>query len=75
MYEYVENIEQLKENYPGITLISVTQKIATAEHFDQIIVLMEGEIVASGVHSDLMQHSPEYIQIFNSQQSTSNYEL
>ena len=68
-------LNNLKENYPGITLISVTQKIATAEHFDQIVVLMEGEIVASGVHNDLMQQSPEYIQIFNSQQSTSNYEL
>lgn len=68
-------LNNLKENYPGITLISVTQKIATAEHFDQIVVLMEGEIVASGVHKDLMQQSPEYIQIFNSQQSTSNYEL
>ncbi|MEP7108188.1 MAG: ABC transporter ATP-binding protein [Ferruginibacter sp.] len=68
-------LKNLRENYPGITLISVTQKIATAEHFDQIIVLMEGEIVATGVHSGLMKQSPEYIQIFNSQQSTSNYEL
>lgn len=68
-------LKNLRENYPGITLISVTQKIATAGNFDQIIVLMEGEIVATGVHADLMKQSPEYIQIFNSQQSTSNYEL
>lgn len=68
-------LENLKKNYPGITLISVTQKIATASLFDQIIVLMEGEIVASGIHSQLMKESPEYVQIFNSQQSTSNYEL
>lgn len=68
-------LKNLRQNYPGITLISVTQKIATAEHFDQIIVLMDGEIVATGLHSELMKKSPEYIQIFNSQQSTSNYEL
>lgn len=68
-------LKNLRKNYPGITLISVTQKIATAENFDRIIVLMEGEIVATGVHSELMKQSPEYIQIFNSQQSTSNYEL
>jgi ATP-binding cassette, subfamily B, bacterial len=68
-------LNNLKENYPGITLISVTQKIATAEHFDQIMVLMEGEIVARGVHQDLLHQSPEYIQILNSQKSTSNYEL
>ncbi len=68
-------LKNLRENYPGITLISVTQKIATAGNFDKIIVLMEGEIVATGVHNELMKQSPEYIQIFNSQQSTSNYEL
>jgi ATP-binding cassette subfamily B protein len=37
--------------------------------------LMEGEIIASGKHDELMHSSPEYVQIFNSQQSTSNYEL
>jgi ATP-binding cassette subfamily B protein len=68
-------LENLQKNYPGITLVSVTQKIATAASFDQIIVLMEGEIVATGVHDTLMKESPEYVQIFNSQQSTSNYEL
>ena len=35
---------------------------------------MQGEIVASGKHDELMHSSPEYVQIFNSQQSTSNYE-
>jgi len=68
-------LNNLRQNYPGITLISVTQKIATAELFDQIIVLMEGEIVARGVHQDLLKQSLEYVQIYNSQQSTSNYEL
>ncbi len=68
-------LKNLQNNYPGITLISVTQKISTVEHFDQIIVLMQGEIVATGKHADLMKQSAEYIQIFNSQQSTSNYEL
>ena len=68
-------LENLRNNYPGITLISVTQKIAAVEQFDQIIVLMEGEIVATGTHATLIKQSPEYIQIFQSQQSTSNYEL
>lgn len=68
-------LQNVKKNYPGITLISVTQKIASAEHFDKIIVLMEGEVVATGIHSELMATSPEYVQIYNSQQSTSNYEL
>jgi len=64
----------VQKNYPGLTLISVTQKISAVEHYDKIIVLMQGEIVGSGKHDELMHSSPEYVQIFNSQQSTSNYE-
>jgi ATP-binding cassette subfamily B protein len=64
----------IQKNYPGLTLISVTQKIASVEHYDQIILLMQGEIVARGIHDDLMHTSTDYVQIFNSQQSTSNYE-
>ncbi len=68
-------LQNVQRNYPGLTLISVTQKIASVEHYDQIILLMEGEIVGIGKHDELMQTSTEYVQIFNSQQSTSNYEL
>ena len=68
----LKNVEQ---NYPGITLISVTQKIASVEHYDQIILLMEGEVLASGTHQHLMETSPEYVQVYNSQRSTSHYEL
>ena len=68
-------LANVQKHYPGLTLISVTQKIASVEHYDLIILLMEGEIVATGKHDELMQSSPEYVQIFNSQQSTSNYEL
>lgn len=67
-------LANVQKNYPGLTLISVTQKIGAVEHYDQIIVLTQGEIVASGTHDELMHNSPEYVQIFNSQQSTSNYE-
>ncbi|WP_255547543.1 ABC transporter ATP-binding protein [Mucilaginibacter sp. dw_454] len=62
-------------NYPDLTLLSVTQKIAAIEHYDQVVLLMQGEIIAHGSHQHLMETSPEYVQIFNSQQSTSNYEL
>ncbi|PSL28025.1 ABC transporter ATP-binding protein [Dyadobacter jiangsuensis] len=68
-------LANVERHYPGITLISVTQKIAAIEHYDQIVVLMEGELIGSGTHEELMLTSPEYVQIFNSQQSTSNYEL
>jgi ATP-binding cassette subfamily B protein len=65
----------IANNYPAMTLISVTQKIAPVRHFEQIILLMEGEIIASGKHKDLKESSPEYIQIYSSQKSTRHYEL
>jgi ATP-binding cassette subfamily B protein len=68
-------LANVQKNYPGLTLISVTQKIASVEHYDQIILMMQGEIVATGRHEELMHNSPEYVQIFDSQQSTSNYEV
>jgi ATP-binding cassette subfamily B protein len=67
-------LANVMKNYPDITLISVTQKIAPIENYDQILVLMEGELLARGVHADLMKHSPDYVQIFNSQQSTEQYD-
>lgn len=69
-------LENVKKNYPEITLISVTQKIEPVKDFDNIILLMEGEILAIWKHEKLMKHSPEYVQIYNSQLSTNNhYEL
>ena len=36
-------LHNVHEQYPEITLISVTQKIASVENYDQIVLLMEGE--------------------------------
>jgi ATP-binding cassette subfamily B protein len=62
-------------NYPGISVLTVTQKIAPIEHYEQIILLMEGEVIATGMHKELLHASPEYVQIYNSQRSTSHYEV
>ena len=68
-------LKNVKENYPDLTLVSVTQKIASIEDYDQIIVLMEGEVIASGTHQALLESSPEYVQLVESQRSTESYEL
>jgi ATP-binding cassette subfamily B protein len=65
----------LQNNYPDLTLISVTQKISPVRHFEQIILLMEGEVIAKGTHKELKESSPEYAQIYSSQRSTHHYEL
>lgn len=68
-------LASVHKNYPDLTLISVTQKISAVKNFEQIVLLMEGEVIASGKHEDLKETCPEYIQIYNSQKSTSHYEL
>lgn len=68
-------LANVAKNYPDITLVSITQKIASIEHYDNIILLMEGELLAQGTHTDLLHTSPEYVQIYESQKSTSTYEL
>jgi ATP-binding cassette subfamily B protein len=67
-------LDNVARNYPDITLVSVTQKISSVEKYDQIILIMEGEVVSQGTHEELLSSSPEYNQIYDSQKSTSQYE-
>jgi ATP-binding cassette subfamily B protein len=67
-------LENVRANYPGITLVSVTQKIAPVEDYDQIVLLMEGEVLAIGTHAQLLDTCAEYAQLYESQRSTSHYE-
>jgi len=68
-------MDNIQRNYPGMTVVTVSQKIAAVEHYEQIILLMESEIIASGTHDSLIRDCPEYVQIYNSQRSTSHYDL
>ncbi len=62
--------ENLKKNYPDITVIAITQKISSIEDFDKVVLLMEGELLASGTHEQLLNDSIEYQLIYKSQQRT-----
>ncbi|MGN6363809.1 ABC transporter ATP-binding protein [Asticcacaulis taihuensis] len=68
-------LANVRSNYPDLTLISITQKIAPGEDFDQIVLLMEGEVLAVGTHDELARSSPEFGQILRSQRSTETYEM
>lgn len=67
-------LDNVRRNYPGVTLLSVTQKIAPVEDYDQIVLLMEGEVLAVGTHQYLLDTCPEYVQLYDSQRSTHHYE-
>jgi ATP-binding cassette subfamily B protein len=49
------------------TCFVVAQRISTVLHADKIIVVDEGQIVAQGTHGELMQSSPVYQEIYDSQ--------
>jgi ATP-binding cassette subfamily B protein len=61
-------IQNIKSEYPDLTLISITQKIDPIKDYDQVIVLMEGEVIDQGKHEELINRSVEYKQIYQSQQ-------
>ncbi|HET8574752.1 MAG TPA: ABC transporter ATP-binding protein [Candidatus Paceibacterota bacterium] len=64
-----QNIETM---YPDMTVLSVTQKVSSVLHYDNIILLMEGEKLAEGSHEKLMEMSPEYVQIYRTGQSAND---
>lgn len=68
-------LDNLARAYPDLTLLSVTQRVEAVKSYDYILLLMEGELVASGTHAELIESSPEYMQIYQSQRSTEQYEL
>jgi len=67
-------LENISKNYPDLTLVSVTQKISSIKNYDHIILIMEGEVLGQGTHEELLATCPEYVQIYDSQQSTNTYE-
>ncbi|MFT4094245.1 MAG: ABC transporter ATP-binding protein [Niabella sp.] len=66
--------QNVAANYPGITIVSITQNLEPVKDYDQIILLMEGELIAKGTHEALLKTNPEYNQILQSQQSFNNYQ-
>jgi ATP-binding cassette, subfamily B, multidrug efflux pump len=51
----------------GATMVIVAQRVATIRHADQILVLDNGRIVATGTHTELMSESETYREIVLSQ--------
>ncbi|HTP00416.1 MAG TPA: ATP-binding cassette domain-containing protein, partial [Anaerolineales bacterium] len=66
--------EALDKLMKGRTSFVIAQRISTVMNADQILVLDKGEIVASGKHADLMEDSPIYAEIYNSQLMAEHHE-
>ena len=59
--------DAMDEIMRGRTSFVVTQRISTVLNADKIVVIDKGRIVAEGTHAELMQTSPVYQEIFESQ--------
>jgi len=61
--------KELKQKTGNSTVLIVTQRVATVQSADQIIVLEEGHVVGQGSHDQLMQDCETYQEIALSQLS------
>ena len=59
--------EALIKAIPGTTKIIIAQRVASVEDADQILVMDEGRLVASGTHAELLTSSPIYREVYESQ--------
>ncbi len=59
--------DALKDIMKGTTSFVVAQRISTVLNADKIIVIDRGRIAAQGTHAELMQSSPIYREIYDSQ--------
>ncbi len=63
-YQIQQALDSLMQNR---TSFVIAQRISTVLNADQILVLDRGQIVARGTHEELMEDSPIYVEIYNSQ--------
>ena len=64
--------EGLAQYMPGTTKIIIAQRISSVLHADQIIILEDGKINASGSHETLLANNRIYQEIYYSQQEGAN---
>ena len=63
-----------KEEIPDTTKIIIAQRISSVEHADKIVVLDGGRIIACGNHTQLLETSDIYREIYEAQTKSSSSE-
>ena len=60
-------LDAIDASAQGRTLVVVAHRLSTVTDADQIIVLSEGEVVATGTHTELLDTSPLYLDLASRQ--------
>lgn len=63
-YQIQQALDRLMK---GRTSFVIAQRISTVINADQILVLDQGRVAACGTHEELLEESPIYAEIYNSQ--------
>lgn len=61
--------KSLRENLPGTTKIIISQRIASVQDADMIVVLDDGKINGTGTHDQLLENNSLYREVYQSQMS------
>ena len=56
-----------REEIPGTTKLIIAQRVASVQDSDLIIILDNGQVVATGTHEELLETSPIYQEVYTSQ--------
>lgn len=59
--------QKIKEEYPNLTFINISQRISSIVNFDLIVLFNRGKIEDFGKHEDLLASSKLYQEIYYSQ--------
>lgn len=57
----------LREARPQMTVIAIAHRLFAVQHADRILVMEKGVLVADGGHAQLLQYSPLYRELWQSQ--------
>ena len=60
--------ESFAKNLKDTTVIIIAQRISSVQYADEILILEDDHIAAHGTHEELLQSSPIYQEIYQSQQ-------